>query len=346
MNKPIIYHIPVCPFSQRVEILLACKGLSDAVEFRVIDITEPRPGWLLEKTGDTTALPILETEAGGILKESLVILRYVEERWTKPRIARADPFERGIERLFISREGPFGMAGYRYVMNTDRAKTEGRREALLGHYRWLGEMLEQHNADGTWLFDRFGLPEIVYTPLMMRFWFLEHYEGFALPETPDYDRVRRWRAACIQHPAAQQVCYEADCEALLRLRCWGGQRRAARRTKEVEFRVRAKLARPPHATLRQVRRHRLGCRIGVVELTAQRTHARYSEERLTVSPLRSPGGASRPQRSCPRQECSTRAGSPGFVERFRRPSRVRGPCLGRPPLSCRRARTGAFAIPR
>ncbi|WP_415146590.1 glutathione S-transferase family protein [Limimaricola cinnabarinus] len=205
MARAIIYHIPVCPFSQRVEILLALKGLTGAVEFRVIDITEPRPDWLLEKTGGTTALPVLETETGGILKESLVILRYVEERWAEPRIASADPFERGIERLFITREGPFGMAGYLYVMNTDPAKTDEKREALLGHYIWLNGMLKRHNPKGTWLFDRFGLPEIVYTPLLMRFWFLEHYEGFTLPDTPEFARVARWRAACLGHEAAQQV---------------------------------------------------------------------------------------------------------------------------------------------
>ncbi len=27
-KKPIVYHIPVCPFSQRLEILLALKGLT------------------------------------------------------------------------------------------------------------------------------------------------------------------------------------------------------------------------------------------------------------------------------------------------------------------------------
>ena len=45
--KPIIYHIPVCPFSQRVEILLALKGQRDTVRFEVVDMaaarqTEPR----------------------------------------------------------------------------------------------------------------------------------------------------------------------------------------------------------------------------------------------------------------------------------------------------------------
>ena len=52
-DKPVIYHIPVCPFSQRVEILLELKGLSDAVQFSVVDITRPRDPALLAKTRGT-----------------------------------------------------------------------------------------------------------------------------------------------------------------------------------------------------------------------------------------------------------------------------------------------------
>jgi len=55
--RPIVHHIPVCPFSQRLEILLALKGASGAVEFRTVDITVPRDPELLEKTRGTTALP-------------------------------------------------------------------------------------------------------------------------------------------------------------------------------------------------------------------------------------------------------------------------------------------------
>jgi glutathione S-transferase len=79
MSKPIIYHIPVCPFSQRVEILLELKGLRGAVEFRVVDITKPRDPHILELSRGTTALPIMDLGGGRVLKESLVILRYVEE---------------------------------------------------------------------------------------------------------------------------------------------------------------------------------------------------------------------------------------------------------------------------
>ncbi len=206
--RPVIYHIPVCPFSQRVEILLALKGLRDSVTFKVMDITVPRPDWLLAKTGGVTALPVLEDESGRVLRESLVILRYIEERFPEPAVARADPYERALERLMITREGPFGMAGYRYVMNRDRSASDGLHTALLDHYGWLDSFLRAHNPDGIWLFDRFGLPEVVYTPLMMRFWFLEHYEGFTLPSDPAFARVARWRDACLAHPHAQQVTRE------------------------------------------------------------------------------------------------------------------------------------------
>lgn len=206
--RPIIYHIPVCPFSQRIEILLELKGLRDAVEFHVVDITRPRPDWLVAKTNGSVPLPVLETEDGRILRESLVILRYVEERFGGASVAREDAFERGVERLMIAREAAFVTTGYTMVMNRDRARTEGFREEMLGHYRWLNDFLEQRNPGGLWLFDQFGLADVVFTPLMMRFWFLDYYEDFALPEEPEYDRVRRWREACLAHPAAQQVTPE------------------------------------------------------------------------------------------------------------------------------------------
>ena len=207
-DRPVIYHIPVCPFSQRVEILLELKGLKEAVEFRVVDITKPRESHLVALSRGTTALPIMDLGGGRVLKESLVILRYADEAFPLPQVARTDPYERGVERLTIERAGDFTMAGYLMVMNRDRAKAEENRQALLGHYAWLDDFLRHHNPGGTYLFDDFGLADLVYTPMFMRFWFLDYYEGFDLPDTPDFARVRRWRDACVAHPAAQQVCFD------------------------------------------------------------------------------------------------------------------------------------------
>jgi glutathione S-transferase len=121
---------------------------------------------------------------------------------------REDPYEHAVEELLVTHEGPFTMAGYVFVMNQDPAKRDELRERLLGVYVDLNDLLLEHNPDGTWLFDEFGYAEAVYTPMFMRFWFLDYYEDFELPDEPQYARVRRWRDACLEHPAAQQVSRE------------------------------------------------------------------------------------------------------------------------------------------
>jgi glutathione S-transferase len=200
-----IYHIPVCPFSQRLEILLELKGLRDRIDFHVVDITVPRPEWLIEMTRGTTAMPILRTEEGKILKESMVILRYLEDRFPDPTIARSQPYERAVEGMMCAMADAFTGAGYRFVMNQDKAKKEHFQTEMLTQYRKLNDFLVEHSPDGVFLFDTFGYAEAVFTPMMMRFWFLDYYEGFELPAGADFDRVRRWREACLSHPAAQQV---------------------------------------------------------------------------------------------------------------------------------------------
>ncbi|WP_380052949.1 glutathione S-transferase family protein [Falsihalocynthiibacter sp. SS001] len=207
-KKHIVYHIPVCPFSQRLEIMLALRGKQDAVEFRVVDITKPRDPELLAKTRGTTALPVLETSDGRILKESLVILRYLDEAVDGPMLRRSDPVEHAIESMLIAREGPFTMAGYLFVMNQDRARREERLDKLLALYRDINDFLVDQNPQGPYLFEDFGLAEAVFTPMFKRFWFLDYYEDFELPSGNDYDRVRAWREACMAHPATTQVTEE------------------------------------------------------------------------------------------------------------------------------------------
>jgi glutathione S-transferase len=203
-----VHHIPVCPFSQRLEILLALKSLRDVVAFEVVDITRPRDPALLAKTRGTTALPILEDDQGRIIKESMVILRYLEERFPDPAVMRADPYERAVDNMMAALEGGFTTAGYRLVMNRDPARRAEHHQALLAEFEKLDDFLRHHNPDGTWLFDRFGFAEAVFTPMFMRFWFNEYYEGFELPGDGRFDRVARWRSACLAHPAAQQVSRE------------------------------------------------------------------------------------------------------------------------------------------
>ena len=204
----IVYHIPVCPFSERLEILLQLRGAQDAIEFQVVDITKPRDPALRAKTRGTTALPVLETPDGAILKESLVILRYLDEGLPGDSLRQTDPMRHAVESMLIAREGPFTMAGYLFVMNQDPAKRDDHRDKLLGLYRDIDGFLVEHSPDGPFLFDDFGLAEAVFTPMFQRFWFLDYYEDFDLPDDPAYARVRRWRDACLAHPATSLVSKE------------------------------------------------------------------------------------------------------------------------------------------
>ncbi|MCL4801037.1 MAG: glutathione S-transferase family protein [Burkholderiales bacterium] len=206
--KPTVYHIPVCPFCQRLEILLSLKGRRDAVDFRVVDVTRPRPEWLLEKTRGTTSLPILEIDGGRIVKESLVILQYLDDLFPERPVAQREPYRRAVENMLTRMEAEFCARGYAWVMNQDPGRRAAFEEAVLERYGELNDFLLEHSPSDPFLFEAFGWAETVFTPLFARFWFLEYYEDFRLPAGPRYTRVRRWVDACLAHPAAQQATKE------------------------------------------------------------------------------------------------------------------------------------------
>ncbi|MDF3067152.1 MAG: glutathione S-transferase family protein [Polyangiaceae bacterium] len=206
--SPTVFHIPVCPFCQRLEVLLALKGQTQAVRFEVVDITKPRDPALLAKTRGTTALPVLELEDGRVLTESLVLMQYLDQRFPERPVAERDPYRRAIESLLTLQERDFVATGYKMVMNQDPARRADFRTKMQERYAALDAFLVAHATSDTFLFEEFGWAEAVFTPMFMRFWFLEYYEQFELPGDPRFARVRRWREACLAHPAAQQVTKE------------------------------------------------------------------------------------------------------------------------------------------
>lgn len=208
MSRIEVHHIPVCPFSQRLEILLTLKAVREQVDFRVVDITRPRPAELLARMRGASTLPVLLFDDGRVLKESLVIMEYLDAAFPQVRVAQQDPWKRALEVWLASLEAPFVNAGYSWILNQDPAQRHALRERMLAQYARLNDFLVQHAPQGSFLFDDFGWAETVFAPMFMRFWFLDYYEGFALPETCAFARVRRWRDACVSHPAAKQVCEE------------------------------------------------------------------------------------------------------------------------------------------
>jgi glutathione S-transferase len=201
-SRLTMYHIPGCPFSERVEILLALKGLDGIMDDVEIDISKPRPDWLLKKTRGTTALPALELENGETLKESMVIMRYFDERHPETRVAQRDPYRHAVESMLCAMDGAFTGAGYRMILNRDPAKREEMKAEVDAQYAKLDDFLSYYSPDGDFLFEQFGWAEVAYAPMFKRLWFLEYYEDYQVPAK--LTRLLRWREASLAHPVVKQ----------------------------------------------------------------------------------------------------------------------------------------------
>ena len=195
-----LYHIPGCPFSERVEILMHLKGLEGKIADHEIDISAPRPAWLLEKTGGVTSLPALDVPEGTLL-ESMVILRYLEDRFPDRPVAQRDPYKHAIESWLVALGAALPAAGYKMVMNQDAAQRDAMRKAVDDQFAQLNAFLLRHSSRSPYLFEEFGWAEVATTPMFKLLWFLEYYENYSLPAS--LERMKLWREACLAHPAAR-----------------------------------------------------------------------------------------------------------------------------------------------
>lgn len=201
-DRPIMYQIPGCPFSERVELLLDLKGLDGVMADYEIDISQPRPEWLLKKTRGTTALPALELENGETLKESMVIMRYFEDLYPETPVAQADPYRHAVEQMLCATDGAFTGSGYRMILNRDADKRDELKAEVDAQYTRLDDFMRYYSPQGPYLFDDFGWAEVAFTPMFKRFWFLEYYEAYEIPQT--LTRLLAWREACLSHPVAKR----------------------------------------------------------------------------------------------------------------------------------------------
>ncbi|CAH0495271.1 glutathione S-transferase family protein [Novosphingobium sp. CECT 9465] len=196
----VMYNFPGCPFSERVEILLDLKGLRHLYADHPLDLSQPRPQWLLDKTGGSAQLPALDTPQG-VLRESEVIMRYLDATHGEVPIARADPYEHAIECLFAALSGALSVAGYTLLKSQDPARRDELVAALDQRFAALDAYLLRNAAGADFLFDRFGWAEAMMVPTLKRLWCAEYYEGYAIPQS--FARLHRWRDAALAHPAAQ-----------------------------------------------------------------------------------------------------------------------------------------------
>ena len=205
MAEVQLFSMAVCPFAQRARMMLALKGID--YELAEIDISKPRPAWFKE-LNPLGKVPVLRHD-GRLLNESSVICEYLEDAFPEaPSRVPRDPYTRALARILIDHcNQKFVPAMYRLLMNQDRALDQQRTEEALSAWHFVDEFLVRHDPGGTFLDDGdgFSLAEINYAPFFQRYCLNEHYRAFRLPEDGRYERVRRYRDACLAEPIVQRT---------------------------------------------------------------------------------------------------------------------------------------------
>lgn len=201
----VLYQILICPFCQRVQIILSLKQV--AVRNVYIDGVAPRPKDFLELTDGSQQCPVLQID-NLVLKESIVIMEYIDEAFDGCRVRRTLPHERAIENMIISKEGVLFAAGVKLLLNQDLSARQNIVSNLLEVYSMLNSFLVRYAKGDEFLFEDFGFAEAVFAPLFLRLTTLSYYEDFELPDTPLYARVRKWIVGCLNHKLCQTVSRE------------------------------------------------------------------------------------------------------------------------------------------
>lgn len=96
-----LYELEWGLYPRRVGIYLAEKGIT-GIERIAFDALETWPPPELARLGPLGTVPILETQMGRLIRSSIAILEYLEERFPSPDMSGATPEDRARTREMVS----------------------------------------------------------------------------------------------------------------------------------------------------------------------------------------------------------------------------------------------------
>lgn len=97
-----VYAMRFCPFSERVQLLLAAKQIPHHTIY--IDLID-KPEWYKEYSplGKVPALQLTKEKDQPALVESLIIASYLDEKYPQPRLFPTDPLQKALDKILIER---------------------------------------------------------------------------------------------------------------------------------------------------------------------------------------------------------------------------------------------------
>lgn len=206
MSQVKIYSAKVCPYAQRVRLVLLTKG----VEFDAIEIDlQNKPDWFAE-VSPYGKVPVLQHGENRIW-ESSIINEYLEEVFSEPPLMPQNPGLRAIARIWIDfANTKFTPAFYKLLLSQDVKQQKMWTNELHQHLLFVeNEGFRQLSRAGSyWLGDSISLVDLSFYPWFERWIALEHYRGVKLPT--ECDRLKEWLGIMQQHPAVQATAQSPE----------------------------------------------------------------------------------------------------------------------------------------
>jgi glutathione S-transferase len=183
--------LPICPFGQRVRIVLRHKHIAHNVTY--IDPASP-PGWFTDLSPLGKA-PLLRVGDDAVLFESAAINEFIDET-TPPPLMPAEPLVRAAHRAWIAFADEAQLDLGKLAMARDVDTHTATLQALQGHLGRIEEVL----GGGPWFAGNdFSLVDASFAPIWMRLQLLE--EAAPLGLLQGAPRTAAWSAALLALPA-------------------------------------------------------------------------------------------------------------------------------------------------
>ena len=201
----------LCPYVQRVAIVLAEKGLP--FERREVDLAD-KPDWFRAASplGKTPVLLVGDEP----LFESAVICEYLDETHA-PRLHPADPLERARHRAWMEFGSSVLNTIWAFYMAPDEPALEARRAELRARFEQVEAVLAP--AGPFFAGEAFTLVDAVFAPV---FRYFDVFEALGEPCLFDgLPRTQAWRAAVAARPSLRTSAvpdYAQRLERFLRAR--------------------------------------------------------------------------------------------------------------------------------
>lgn len=181
---------PLCPYVHRAAALLTERGV--AFELRHVDL-QRKPDWFLA-ISPRGKVPVLVTDEGTAIFESLVILEYLDERYAL-RMLPDEPLARAQQRMWIALSDDLMSGHYKIAV----ARSEAERDAARAATRETLARFERVVAGPWFNGDAPALVDFAAGPALLRLDRIDRWLELGLFD--ELPKVRAWTDAVLALPA-------------------------------------------------------------------------------------------------------------------------------------------------